>query len=398
MDQAGRTEVITSHSLEQTQKEPTKDKPQRKCQNKFCRYISGFLTPNQLIAHSIIGYICIWSIFGASYGTFNQVNHYSIMSSTFSYLGSNDKDCNPNGWYWFSIGMFASFFVEIPLIMYIYQRLKLVNYRLAKVSNGFWLVGVCAQFFIGVFPSSKDKIFGNTEFRQFHNPIAVICFVCVLVGAPCSAALVAYDKPKSCTNYGKRNLLNHRLTDICIALIMISICLVVIFCVLWQIVYPIQYKKDPSIGSNWSAGMNTIWSFALWENVCIITLYVYILWFPFTLDLRTDEKRPKQRTSCSFSSVNIEGIVLKTELSVMWFKIIKDKRALFRSGADFLEHLADYEEVEGLLSQEAVEFIKSVGKMINEGDYENAQKRIKQFGERSNELWQWKRVMLKCAK
>ncbi|CAL6011097.1 Conserved_hypothetical protein [Hexamita inflata] len=319
------------------------------------------------------------------------------MTATFSFLGSNEQNSNPNGWYWFSIGMFTSFFVEIPLIMYVYQRLRLVNFRLAKVSNGFWLTGVSSQFLIGVFRSSRDKVFGKIEFRKIHNIVAIICFLSLLVGAPCSAALVAYDKPKSCTNYGKKNLLNHRLTDICISLVMLSLFLVVLFCVLWQIVYPILYKQDPTIGSNWTAGMNTIWSFPLWENVCIITLYVYILWFPFMLPARTDGKRPKQRNSCSFSRVNYNGIELKTELSRMWFEILKEKIE-FRSGADFLEHLADYDEVEGLLSEKGVSFIQSVGKLIIEGEKaENVKKMIKEFGKESNELWQWKRVMIKCA-
>ncbi|CAL6011283.1 DUF998_domain-containing protein [Hexamita inflata] len=242
------------------------------------KYLSGYLTTKQLVVHQILGFTLIWSIYGAAYYTFNLSNSYSILKHTFSLLGSWDSDCNPKGWYWFSAGMCLSFFVEVPIVMYIYQRLKLVNGKLAKWNASFWMVGVSAQFLVGCCPSTNSLIFGNVKFEDVHNVLAAITFICLLIGAPLNGALVGYDRRNSCTKIGKKNLFDHRFTDTCMAVILLSMSVSVFICVLGQMIDLLEIKSVPS----------PVWEFSLWENVIIFTLYLYLIWFPFTLPNRCD--------------------------------------------------------------------------------------------------------------
>ncbi|CAL6032324.1 DUF998_domain-containing protein [Hexamita inflata] len=377
-------------------------KHKKTSKNNITMYICGYLTPQQQIVHSVVGFVLIWCIYGASYYTFNLSNYpqqYSIMTSTFSFLGSWDSERNPKGWYWFTIGMVLSFFVEIPLLMYVYQRLKHVDLKLAKVSLVFWFMGVCAQFLVGCFPDANSIIFGKTKFSDIHNIVAIATFLSLLVSAPINGALVAYDRPGSCKKIGKKNMLNHRHTDICIGLVITSICISVIFSILWQVVYPIMYAKDPSIGSNWSAAMNTIWSFPLWENVVIFTLYLYLIWFPFTLPRRTDGICPKQRLSTSFKKISLTQIQLKTQLSRTWFQILNSKKVNVRNAANLLEHISDCEEVEDLLSYQAVVVLTIIAEMINNNQNSaEVKKTLKEFTKNSNELWNWEQTLKQCIK
>ncbi|CAL6063548.1 Conserved_hypothetical protein [Hexamita inflata] len=367
--------------------------------NKVWNFICGYLTPVQLLVYSLVGFTVIWCIYGAAYYTYNLSNHYSIMSCTFSFLGSWDDDSNPIGWYWFTIGMCSSFFIEMPIIMYVYQRVKHINKKIALCGNIFWVLGVCAQFLVGCFPSSSTIIFGTTKFRDIHNPTATVTFSALLVGAPCYAALVGYDRPTSCKKIGKGNILNHRYTDICIGIVIQIMIVALIILGLWQIVYPIMYAKDPTIGSNWSAAMNTIWSFPLWENVIIITLYLYLIIFPFSLPHRADGLAPKQRLSTTFKKVTLDQIYLKSEISKTWYPILSRSDVNVRNAADFLENLADCEEVEGLLSFRAIQTLSKLADMINSQQNADETKAVlKEFTKSSYELWTWHSTIKKCIK
>ncbi|CAL6002196.1 DUF998_domain-containing protein [Hexamita inflata] len=361
-----------------------------KYDNAIFRYICGYLTPQQQIVHSVVGFVLIWCIYGASYYTFNLSNYpqqYSIMTSTFSFLGSWDSERNPKGWYWFTIGMILSFFVEIPLLMYVYQRLKHVDLKLAKVSLVFWFMGVCAQFLVGCFPDANSIIFGKIKFTDIHTSVAIITFLSLLVGAPINGALVAYDRPRSCKKIGKKNMLNHRHTDICIGLINAIFCISLVFCGLGQLIGKISTQSIK----------NTIWSFPLWENVVIFTLYLYLIWFPFTLPRRTDGICPKQRLSTSFNKISLDQIQLKTNLSRTWFQILNSKKVNVRNAANLLEHISDCEEVEDLLSYQAVVALTIIAEMINNNQNSaEVKKTLKEFTKNSNELWNWEQTLKTC--
>ncbi|CAL6002300.1 Conserved_hypothetical protein [Hexamita inflata] len=369
-----------------------------KPQNRFLLYITGHLSPFQLILHSI-SLPVIWCIYGLSYYTYNTFNHYSILSCTFSFLGSWDDNRNPTGWYWFTIGMILSSLFEVPLVFYVHLRLKNVNKTLAQIGTGFWLVGIVSQFLVGCFSCSNSLLFGSVSFGDVHNNVATVTFVALLVGAPVYAALVGYDKPKSCKKIGKGNILNHFYTDIFMGVVIFAISTVVFFCLLWQIVYLALKSKNPHMGSSFNESMNTVFSFALWENVVIITLYIILWGFPFTLPTRIDGLAPKQRLSIAFQKIKLDQIHLKTDIAKLWYPILNKNDVGIRNAADFLENLADCEEIEGLLSQNAIQTLTKIAKMINNHEKaDEIQVILKEFTKSSCELWNWQHTIKKCIK
>ncbi|CAL6011284.1 Hypothetical_protein [Hexamita inflata] len=80
-----------------------------------------------------------------------------------------------------------------------------------------------------------------------------------------------------CTRQMK-NLFDHRFTDTCMAVVLLSMSVSVFICVLGQMIDLLEIKSVPS----------PVWEFSLWENVIIFTLYLYLIWFPFTLPNRCD--------------------------------------------------------------------------------------------------------------
>ncbi|CAL6031601.1 Conserved_hypothetical protein [Hexamita inflata] len=367
-------------------------------QRSFLLYITGHLSPLQLLLHSI-SLPLIWCIYGLSYFTYNTSNHYSVLSCTFSFLGSWDSNRNPTGWYWFTIGMVLSSLFEVPLVLYVHLRLVNVNKTLAQVGTGFWLVGIVSQFLVGCFSCSNSLLAGDVSFGDVHNNVASVTFVALLVGAPVYAALVGYDKPESCRKIGKGNILNHFYTDLFMIIVVFAICTVVFFCVLWQIVYLVLKSKNPDMGSSFNESMNTVFSFALWENVVIITLYIILWGFPFTLPTRIDGLAPKQRLSIAFKKIQLDQIHLKTDIAKIWYLILNQNDVGIRNAADFLENLADCEEMEGLVSQNAIQTLTKIAKMINNHEKaDEIQAILKEFTKSSYELWNWQHTIKKCIK
>ncbi|CAL6002290.1 Hypothetical_protein [Hexamita inflata] len=62
-------------------------------------------------------------------------------------------------------------------------------------------------------------------------------------------------------------------------------------------------------------------------------------------------------------------IQLKTELSKIWYQIIKNKNCIQRwRQCRFLEHLSDYQQVEGLVDDEIVRVLYQIADITDEDD------------------------------
>ena len=45
------------------------------------------------------------------------------------------------------------------------------------------------------------------------------------------------------------------------------------------------------IGSSWAEGLHTCYSFPLWENVVIYTLFIFLIWFALALPSEVPARR-----------------------------------------------------------------------------------------------------------
>ncbi|CAL5972260.1 Hypothetical_protein [Hexamita inflata] len=107
-----------------------------------------------------------------------------------------------------------------------------------------------------------------------------------------------------------------------------------------------------------------------------------------------DKCRNNLRQVVSGNSSTLQSIVFVSARSVlsMVAKLNIKEPCVHCIRQEMIEHLADYEEVEGLLTKEATRVLKQLV-------YENEEQRVDIFNEfmkHSDELWQWKRIIRKC--
>ncbi|CAL6097939.1 Hypothetical_protein [Hexamita inflata] len=121
-------------------------------------------------------------------------------------------------------------------------------------------------------------------------------------------------------------------------------------------------------------------------------MYLYYIWFPFTLPLRTDGIVPVQRFSQRIN-YNLKKIELKPDLARIWFEIIHTKAA-----GDFLEHLADYQEIQNLLSKDLIQTLNLIYSAVQRSEKETVKQIIDEALKKSDELRPFKNVLLKFAK
>lgn len=80
--------------------------------------------------------------------------HYNLVTMDISDLGV--PHFNPNGWYFWSIGMIFMGITSIPLIPYVYKRLVGINKILIRISSSFAILAVIGIIGIGIFPQFED--------------------------------------------------------------------------------------------------------------------------------------------------------------------------------------------------------------------------------------------------
>ncbi|CAL6031749.1 Conserved_hypothetical protein [Hexamita inflata] len=306
-----------------------------------------------LILRVVFGSILICSCFVIS-GIFSV--QFDIRRDTFSTLGSWTSTNNPKCWYMFSIGLIISFIVVLPLISYQHQRIVYVNKILSFTVAICLLCGCISFIVIAFFPIVYQPIVPNgiVQFATIHKIFASSGCVLLLIGYFVLFAMVVMDQCKKKRIFGLA-------FQIALSLLITFFIIAVIVNITWFVMYPIKYKRDNSIGKSNEASAFTIFSFALWENLGIYFIFVFFLVSPFMLSIRTDGKFPLQSISKQLVP-DINQVQLHTELSQKWYQLIIKRKMNQKSRklCRFIEHLADYQLVEGLLDEEIVQILYSI--------------------------------------
>ncbi|CAL6114532.1 Conserved_hypothetical protein [Hexamita inflata] len=249
-----------------------------KKKNGLQNYFGGHFSAVRLQVHQVFGFGTVFICYLICYLIFPTKNDYSILHNTFSHLGSYTKNKNPHGWIFFSFGQIISFFVEIPVVSYIRHRLEPVNKVFARIITGTMYFGTTCQLLIGFFPCTRTIMFGKVMVGAVHQVCATLCFAVQIIGFYLLAIFISIDRCK------KRKL-NYIRVMLPLLVLLITITLGIAVLVAFHFIYNQRKKNNPQIGSNWSESIDTFWSFTLWENLIIYAMYLYYIWFPFTLPL-----------------------------------------------------------------------------------------------------------------
>jgi hypothetical protein len=248
----------------------------------FQRLIKGDLEPIEVKRYLAFESVFFWSVIFISWIAYPKEHKYSILTHTFSFLGSFEPKHNPDTWWIFSIAMFFWGMASVPMVLYIYRRFATISTRGARIGAGFFLLGCTGIALIAIFPDAHGKVIGNWEYTHIHMKAALCVAVGYVFGIPWYAGLLLKDRFWGVGREGKSRFEHGKF--LWPYLIWTSMVVTAAyFLIRWNAVYAAKkaaaVAAGQSIGSPWSESMGTIYAFPLWEHLVIYTLFIFLVWF-----------------------------------------------------------------------------------------------------------------------
>jgi hypothetical membrane protein len=226
-------------------------------------------------------YLCFmstvfWGLIFLAWLGYPAENKYSIMTHTFSFLGSYDLRHSPVWWWIFSLALLFWGLSTFPLVLYIYRHFRKLSLAGARAGAFFLCLGAFFIILVGIFPDVKTPLTETIKVTDIHEKVAIIAALGFVLGNFTHGALLLKDR------FSKGpQLFRHRYFLPLYSIWLIILFTAVYFQVKWTFVYA-QLKEaarasGEPFGSSWSEAMNTIYSFPLWENVLIYTLFIFLV-------------------------------------------------------------------------------------------------------------------------
>lgn len=218
-----------------------------------------------------------WALIGLAWLSYPEENHYSIMSHTFSFLGSYEEEHNPRWWWIFSVAMMFWALSMAPIIQYFYRRFAIIS-RSGAVAGAFlFSVGSVGIAIVALFPDVKAPIFG-VRITEIHEKGAILTAIGFVLGILLHGGLLIYNRFSTRHEaFRMRKLAGPYLlwSGMVFAAAYNQVS--------WGITYE-RMKRDAAaagqqIRSSWGESLNTIYAFPLWENLVIYTLFAFLVWF-----------------------------------------------------------------------------------------------------------------------
>jgi len=227
-----------------------------------------------------------WGLIFLAWLSYPAEHKYSIMTHTFSFLGSFNPEHNPGWWWIFSIAMISWGLLAVPLVLYYHRRFVAISPWGAHVGAFLMFVGCAGITLVGIFPDARFNVFGPVRWTDIHEKAALMVVAGFIFGILCFGILLLKDRFFTSGNPHGIPFEHGRLFW---PYLMWSSVLAVsaYFLIRWESVYP-QWKaaaaaEGRDIGSHWSAALGTRYSFPLWEQLMIYTLFAFLIWFAVVL-------------------------------------------------------------------------------------------------------------------
>jgi len=232
-----------------------------------------------------------WSLILLAWLSYPADHAYSIMSHTFSFLGSWSEEHNPRYWWIFTCAMVFWGVAMVPITLRIYLRFREISPWAAVVGAFFMLVGSVGVVVVGLVPDAREILYGDTRWTEVHEIAAVMVGVGFALGILWHAGMILRDR------FGERKLndghsLGLRSFAWPFAMWVGVLAVAVHNQVTWAQTYEARKAAAEAasthIGSSWGESLNTVYAFPLWENIVIYALYAFLIWFALLVH-RTEE-------------------------------------------------------------------------------------------------------------
>ena len=230
--------------------------------------------------------LVFWGLIASAWVMYPRENGYSILSHTFSFLGSFEEKHSPQWWWLFSVAMVFWGAALLPLSAFHYRRFRAVSRWGAGAAALFSGLAALGLMLVGCFPDARGVVLAGYEWTEIHEIAAVLVAVGFGLAIPCYAVLLLLDRFgrkafRGNSSWRYRRLLGPYLLWGC------AVGLAVYYQVSWGLTYG-RMKAEAAatgqtIGSSWAESLNTRYAFPLWENIVIYALFAFLVWFTIAL-------------------------------------------------------------------------------------------------------------------
>lgn len=245
------------------------------------RGLRGDFTRSGLQGYLAVQTALFWGLIVLAWLGYPADHHFSIRTHTFSFLGSYNPEHNPRFWWLFSLTMVFWGLSEIPVVLHFHRSFAKCAPWLSAAGTGWLAVGCLGIMLVGIFPDVRDEWRAGLRYTQVHTWAALL----VAVGFGSGFLLYVLALLKSVLQRawtGTTRGFPHRRAawPLLFWVAGTGTCLFMLW--RWAHIYgrmkALAASTGRPIGSSWAEGLKTWYSFPLWENLAIYTLYVALVW------------------------------------------------------------------------------------------------------------------------
>ena len=247
--------------------------------NALKRIICGDFRAHELRRYVACKTVIFWGLILLCWSLFPRENEFSIMTHSFSYLGSFEPFHNPRWWWIFTVAMVLWGVALVPLVLYIHRRFVHVSRWGAAVAAFELLLGCLGLVLVGAIPSVHGQLVGNQSWAGIHRDAGLLVAIAFCAGIFAHELLLFRDgfTRKRLGKHGYWRFFWPYLVFWAIAFT------ATYFLVRWMFVYEELKRAAAATGrqleGSWTEALHTWYSIPMWETVMICTLYVFLLWF-----------------------------------------------------------------------------------------------------------------------
>lgn len=264
--------------------------------NRAARLARGRFSPRELRYWVGLQAVVFWGLILVCWIIYPTENRYSIMTHTFSFLGSFEAKHNPQGWWLFSAAMVFWGSSQAPVALYIGHRLSVVSRWGARVAAALLLLACVGTVFVGLFPDARNILAGEWRSTDIHEKAAILVAVGYLLGIPWCGALLLRDFVRARRQALPERHLAHGPLVWPLMFWFAVVGVAARFLITWERIYADLRREAREtgiqIGSSWAEALNTRYSFPMWENILIYSMYIFLVWFALGLSREPGPKPP----------------------------------------------------------------------------------------------------------
>ncbi len=247
------------------------------------RIVCGHFRPEELRQYLLIKAVVFWGLILLCWFLFPVENQFSVMTHSFSYLGSFEPFYNPRWWWIFTAAMMVWGAGLVPPVLYVHHRFTHVSRWGAGLAASLLLLGCFGLVLVGVIPSVHEHFLGNQSWAGIHRDAGLLVAIAFCAGIFAHELLLFRDG-FTAKRLGKRGYWRFFWPYLIWWTMVFT---AGYFLVKWVFVYDEMKKAAVAAGrpleGSWTEALHTWYSIPMWETILICTLYLFLFWFVLVL-------------------------------------------------------------------------------------------------------------------